>query len=299
MHSKKAVLSALFAGVLAVNTSLSSLAAETGKVTASKLNVRDAASYDSNIIETIDENSEVNIIGWQDGWYQINHKGLSAYVRNEYISVYADSQVSAQNSNTEETKYVKVNTSVLNVRSAASFTADIISKAVFGQRFEILSESGDFYCIDFYGRAAYVAKDYTVVLTKQQVEEILNAPLGQKIVDYAMQYLGTPYAYGGASPSGFDCSGLAYFVYNQFGINIGRSSYDQMAKGSYVSKEELQPGDVLVFSGYAGGSSADHIGIYVGDGKMIHSPRKGYTVCIDDALTGWFGSRYVTARRMY
>lgn len=100
---------------------------------------------------------------------------------------------------------------------------------------------------------------------------------GNAIVDYAMQFLGVPYVWGGSSPSGFDCSGLTSYVYRACGISIARVADDQMRQGTYVPKEELQPGD-LVFFGYGG--VASHVGIYVGNNSYLHAPQDNEVVKI-------------------
>lgn len=93
---------------------------------------------------------------------------------------------------------------------------------------------------------------------------------GNAIVDYAMQFLGVPYLWGGSSPSGFDCSGLTSYVYRACGISINRTADAQMRQGTYVPKEQLQAGD-LVFFGYGG--VASHVGIYVGNNSYLHAPQ--------------------------
>ncbi|MCJ7688847.1 MAG: NlpC/P60 family protein [Clostridiaceae bacterium] len=98
------------------------------------------------------------------------------------------------------------------------------------------------------------------------------------VVSYASAFLGTPYLWAGTSPStGFDCSGFTQYVYRHFGISIGRSTGDQIRSGVGVSKDELQPGD-LVFFGSA--SNPHHTGIYIGDNKYIHSPHTGDVIKI-------------------
>ncbi|MBU3194477.1 NlpC/P60 family protein [Clostridium algidicarnis] len=92
------------------------------------------------------------------------------------------------------------------------------------------------------------------------------------IVNYAYNFMGVPYVYGGTKPSGFDCSGFTSYVYNAFGYGIGRTTYDQIGGGTPVSYNDLQPGD-LVFTNGVG-----HVGIYVGGGQMIHAPRTGRNV---------------------
>ncbi len=111
------------------------------------------------------------------------------------------------------------------------------------------------------------------------------------VVGIAMQYLGTPYVWGGASPSGFDCSGLVMYVFSQVGISLPHSSYAQYGMGSPVARSDLQPGDLVFFDGLG------HVGIYVGGGSFIHAPHTGDVVKIS-SLSGWYASTYVGARRL-
>jgi peptidoglycan DL-endopeptidase CwlO len=117
------------------------------------------------------------------------------------------------------------------------------------------------------------------------------APSHGGVVGIAMQYLGTPYVWGGASPSGFDCSGFVMYVFSQVGVSLPHSSYAQYGYGSPVSRGDLQPGDLVFFDGLG------HVGIYVGGGSFIHSPHTGDVVKIS-SMTGWYASSYVGARRL-
>jgi cell wall-associated NlpC family hydrolase len=110
------------------------------------------------------------------------------------------------------------------------------------------------------------------------------------VVGIAMQYLGVPYRWGGASPSGFDCSGFTMYVYAQVGVSLPHNAAMQYSMGSAVSRESLQPGDLVFFNGLG------HVGIYIGGNQMIHAPHTGDVVKIS-ALTGWYSSTYVGARR--
>ena len=95
------------------------------------------------------------------------------------------------------------------------------------------------------------------------------------VLDYAASYLGTPYAYGGSGPGGFDCSGFTSYVFKHFGINLSRSADAQYANGTPVTQAELQPGDLVFFR--CNGGKIDHVGIFVSDRTFIHSssPRSG------------------------
>jgi peptidoglycan DL-endopeptidase CwlO len=111
------------------------------------------------------------------------------------------------------------------------------------------------------------------------------------VVGIAMHYLGTPYVWGGASPSGFDCSGFVMYVFAQIGVSLPHSSYAQYGYGSPVSRGDLQPGDLVFFDGLG------HVGIYIGGGSFIHAPHTGDVVKIS-SMSGWYASTFVGGRRL-
>jgi peptidoglycan DL-endopeptidase CwlO len=111
------------------------------------------------------------------------------------------------------------------------------------------------------------------------------------VVGIAMRYLGVPYVWGGSSPSGFDCSGLVSYVFAQIGVSLPHSSYTQFGMGTPVSIGELQPGDLVFFTG------ASHVGIYIGGGQFIHAPHTGDVVKIS-SLSGYYSSNFAGARRV-
>ena len=116
---------------------------------------------------------------------------------------------------------------------------------------------------------------------------------GQEVADFAQQYVGYSYKWGGKSPeTGFDCSGFVYYVYQQFGYELNRTAADQAANGSHVEPDALEPGDVLCF--YKG-SYIGHSGIYIGDGNYVHSQDSATGVVISplSERTGGFEARRI------
>ena len=125
------------------------------------------------------------------------------------------------------------------------------------------------------------------------VKPSYNSVTGMNLVNYAKNYIGLPYVPAGSSLStGTDCSGFTRLIYMEFGIQLGRTVNSQLYSGSYVSKEDLQPGD-LVFYGYYQGYSS-HVAIYIGDGLIIHesNPRDGVKISSVNIMV------YQTARRL-
>ena len=110
-----------------------------------------------------------------------------------------------------------------------------------------------------------------------------------------MQYLGVPYVWGGTSPSGFDCSGLVQYVCKKNGISVSRTAAAQAGNGTYVSRNNLQPGDLVFF----GKGNIHHVGIYIGNGQMIHAPQTGDVVKISSIETAYRINSYAGATRVW
>lgn len=118
------------------------------------------------------------------------------------------------------------------------------------------------------------------------------SPYGNQVVQIAMSYLGVPYVWGGASPSGFDCSGLVMYAFAQLGISLPHSSYAMWDYGIPVPEDQLEPGDLVFFD------DLGHVGLYIGGGEYVNAPYTGSVVSVASLDTGWSAANYVGARRI-
>ena len=119
---------------------------------------------------------------------------------------------------------------------------------------------------------------------------------GEKIVSIAASLIGTPYLYGGDSPrKGFDCSGLVFYSYEQMGLRVPRTAADQRKAAERIGVDELEPGDLVFFRSSKG--RIDHVGIYAGDGRFIHSPNSKSVVSYAYLDDPYYRSHFVSAGR--
>jgi cell wall-associated NlpC family hydrolase len=142
--------------------------------------------------------------------------------------------------------------------------------------------------------AAQAPTSPTTLHTPDGVSGPIPGDRYSSVVGIAMQYLGVKYVWGGASPSGFDCSGLVMYVYAQVGVSLPHYTVAQYNYANSVSvpRSELEPGDLVFFAGLG------HVGIYVGNGEFIHAPHTGDVVRIDSLNEGWYASEYDGAKRI-
>ena len=133
---------------------------------------------------------------------------------------------------------------------------------------------------------------------QEEDNEILLGVSGSSIVSTARSKLGCSYVYGAAGPDTFDCSGLTTWVFQQHGIYLSRTASAQSNGGTYVAYANLQPGDLVFFN--TSGSGVSHVGIYTGNGKMIHAPKTGDVVKeVTIHNNSYWTPKFVTAKRYY
>lgn len=207
----------------------------------------------------------------------------------------------------------------LNIRSKPSTDSKIKATMDAGKVARLKGISGDWYKIDFCGHKGYVSADYCKLVHYKNYKDTdavleyvpVAAPAGDDysyssgpvapfsggnaVVNYGYSYLGTPYVYGGASRSGTDCSGFTMQVFGHYGISLPHSVSGQFARGTHVSRSQLQPGDLVVFA--TCGNTYGHVGIYAGGGQFIHAG-SSTGVTVSSLSESYWAARYVGGTRV-
>ena len=286
--AKVLVLSGTMALLLTAHTMAADIAIGAGCTTGSSLRMRAETSTSSEIITTLDKSVAVAILDdTTEGWYQVAYNGKTGYVSGDYLQVDED--------NIFET-YGRVNGDGVNVRSGASTEAEVLASVNTGTIVTVNGLVDGWYDVTCqYGTKGYIRSDF-LDLTKDATSSTAS---GSGIVDTAMKHLGTRYSYGGASPSGFDCSGFTMYVYSQHGYSLPHSATSQWQSGlgsRVYSIGELQPGNLVFFNDPSrnAGKACSHAGIYIGSGQFIHSSSsKSNGVIISDLTSGYYNTYFV------
>lgn len=194
-------------------------------------------------------------------------------------------------------------------RMQPTMTAGVICELFYGNPVQLITAHDGWAQVIYNDVVGYVYSDYVKegsysapnAGSNSGSSEQPDAPstgnaTGQDIANYALQFVGYNYTWGGTSPStGFDCSGLVQYVYKQFGYSLNRVAADQAKNGRHVEASELQPGDILCF--YSGSSYIGHVGIYIGNGQFVHASNSTTGVIISN-LAGSYTNRGFEARRI-
>lgn len=199
------------------------------------------------------------------------------------------------------------------VRLKGRDSATVIGRMEDGTQIKVLGKSKTYYKVDCYGMKGYIAKSQVVqnqdgnyyvncdpessetrVLTYTAHADALA--LRHSLVALGKDNLGYRYRYGGTRPGGFDCSGLMLYLYGQHGINLHRTAAAQLQDGVVVPRDGLQVGDLIFFYERGRHYPASHVGIYIGDNKMIHSGSKGTEIA--DLDIDYYVKYYIGARRV-
>lgn len=288
----------------------------TATVDADALRLRAKADSGSVVLSMAYKGDKVDVLAdVGNGWYQVSLNGVTGYMSGEYLKASWNTQAANTTTVTQQVApaasspasgNVKVNLSageVLNLRSGASTQSSKLASIPGGTVLALEGTSGSWYKVTYNGVTGYVSAEYMVSTTESvgTVAPVASSnSAGSSIVALAKQFIGCPYVYGASGPNAFDCSGFTSYVYRQVGISIPHGATSQYRGGTPVSREDVQPGDLVFIAdpAYCAGYPISHVGIYIGNGQFIHaSSNRGEGVTISNIFTGHYGTYYAGARR--
>ncbi len=249
-----------------------------------KATVRTGASSSSQAVLTLSENDTVTVLGSENGYAKIAYgpEYTEGYITEGAVSA-TDGWI-AKSEVTEVQERVKAELAAAQKKAKEEAEAKAAAEKAAAE-----------------SKAAAEAKARAAVtpsagaVSQSTPAAVTGSASGSAIVNTAKNYLGIRYVWGGSSPSGFDCSGLVQYVCAKNGISLPRTAREQAKVGVAVSRDNLQPGDLLFF---AKNGTVHHVGIYVGNGQMIHAPQTGDVVKYSSINTSYRVNGFYCARRV-
>ncbi len=251
------------------------------------LNIRDKASEEGSLCGKLPKNAGCEILEESDGWYKIKSGSVTGYVKSEYLLTGDDAWNKADEI---KTMTATVDTETLYVREAMNTDCKIVALVSGDESLEVLEQQDGWAKVQVDSDQGYISLDYATVgysLPKaESVTELKesNSLSGTRvsIVEYAKQFLGNPYVWGGTSlTKGADCSGFTMSIYSHYGVSLPHSSSAQSQMGTRVSADEVKPGDLLF---YGSGNHVNHVAMYIGGGKVIHASTERTGIKISNAF---------------
>lgn len=281
-----------------------------GVINGYTINLRENSNLDSNVIKTVDNGDNIEIIDKENEFFKVKIDGNEGYVSDEFVKLTkADGVITGSN---------------VNVRETPDANGNIVGRLDSDDPIVISGQSGDWFEIEYGSGTAFINKDFVYSEFGNQLEEVNvsdiiknnskddskndstysnssdknNKSLQKQIIDFALKYIGTPYSWANTNlDTGVDCSGFVYSVFNNFGIKLNRSSKDMSKNGSTVSKSDLEEGDLVFFN--TDGSGISHVGIYIGNGDFVHSSSvRSQGVMISNLSSGYYANKFVTGSRV-
>ncbi len=245
-------------------------------VESGNLNVRAIPGTDGKLVGKMPKGAACEILEvTEDGWAHIISGEVEGYVSTDYLYIGADAKMRGL----ELIRTVAVvNGDSVNVRDDASLDSAVLTQVPEGEEMEVLEVLDKWVKVSIDGEDGYVSADYVTVEEKLDTAITMSelrygqgvSDLRIDIVDYAVQFVGNPYVWGGTSlTNGADCSGFTMSVYKHFGISLSHSSRAQANEGDKITADQLQPGDLIFYANSSG--TINHVAMYIGNGQVVHA----------------------------
>ena len=253
-------------------------------VESGNLNVREKPSTDGKLVGKMPKNSACEVLETVDGWAHIQSGEVEGYVSLDYLLTGAEAFLKAR----ELIHTVAVSTvDGLNVRDGASLESAVLTQVPKGEELEYVEIVDGWVKVLIDDEEAYISAEYVTVEDKIDTAITMTELLyGQGVsdvrvalVEYAKQFLGNRYVYGGSSlTKGTDCSGFTMSIFKKFGIKLSHHAASQAKEGTKISVSDLQPGDLIFYADSRG--NINHVALYIGGGQVIHasSPKTGIKI---------------------
>ena len=249
------------------------------------LNVREKPGEDGKLVGKMPRNAACEVLEIQDNWAHIKSGEVEGYVSMDYLFTGVEAKLRAMEA---ATVVAVVNAEDgLRIRTAPSTDSSYMTVVLAGTELEYVETVDGWHKVLVDDEEAYVSAEYADIVesldTAVTMTELLYgqgvSDVRVDLVEYAKQFLGNPYVWGGTSlTKGADCSGFVLSVFKHYGINLSHSSRAQANAGTKISMDEAKPGDLIFYSN--GSGTINHVAIYIGGGQVIHasSPKTGIKI---------------------
>lgn len=298
---------------------------EKTKIVAENAKLKIVPAINATDIIEVKQGDEVEIIESINGWICIQSGTTKGWIREEKLKskekpveeVKEEAEKQKEEQAQEQLAEKKIKTSYIgsetvNLRKEANTSSDILAKLSLNTSVDVYSEENGWCKVKYGAMEGYISSSLLSDTKKEtsrsaetpransettqsaQTAAVAPSAIGGTVVETAMNYIGSSYKYGASGPSSFDCSGFTSYIYAQHGVSLNRTAAGQYSNGVAVSRENLQPGDLVMF----GKSGINHVGIYIGGGQIVHAANPSRGVTTDTINSGYYNNNYVGARRV-
>lgn len=251
------------------------------------LNIREEASEDAELVGVLQNSAGCNIIETDGEWSKIESGKVTGYVKSEYLVTGDEANKLAEE---VMSTVAVVNTETLYVREEASKEAGILTLVPIEEELEVLEDTGEWLHVELDGDdSGYISKEYVTLSHKLKTATTMSeikygegvSDVRVDIVQYACQFIGNPYVWGGTSlTDGADCSGFTMSVMANYGVYLPHSSSAQAGCGTKIAAEDALPGDLFFY----GDSGISHVAMYIGNGQVVHASSASTGIKISNAF---------------